>query len=192
MVVCKFLRRYRYGACGVKMTGFVALSLDAIELPSALRVLVVDDDFGDYDDIARSLRKMTHFKADFTRAKTLEAARRLMTESDYDVYLIDYNLGAECGARFVQEVGGRSGRGVPILLTGLMDRQVHDNALRAGAVSCINKSDLSPTLLETTIRYALYTHRIEAGISRLVSALTDARAVANKASPTAMPSAAGF
>jgi DNA-binding NarL/FixJ family response regulator len=160
----------------MSMSGFNALSLEAIELPSAVRVLVVDDDFGDYDDIARSLRKMTHFKADFTRAKTLEAARRLMAEREFDVYLIDYNLGAECGARFVQEVGGRSGRGVPILLTGLMDRQVHDNALRAGAVSCINKSDLSPTLLETTIRYALYTHRIEAGVSRLVLALAAAGA----------------
>jgi DNA-binding NarL/FixJ family response regulator len=108
----------------------------------------------------------------------------------YDVYLIDYNLGAECGARFVQEVGGRSGRGVPILLTGLMDRQVHDNALHAGAISCINKSDLSPTLLETTIRYALYTHRVEAGVTRLVQALSAATVAARAASPSVVPNTA--
>lgn len=148
-----------------------ALSIESIELPSSLRVLVVDDDFGDYDAVARSLRKMDYFKAEFVRAKTLEAARRLMADTVFDVYLIDYNLGAECGARFVQEIGGRSGRGVAILLTGLIDRQVHDNALRAGAIGCINKADLSPRMLETTIRYALYTHRVEAGFSRLVTAL---------------------
>jgi DNA-binding NarL/FixJ family response regulator len=169
------------------MSSQSALSLEAIELPSVLKVLVVDDDFADYDDIARSLRKMSHFKAEFSRAKTLEAARKLMAENVYDVYLIDYNLGAECGARFVQEVGGRSGSGVPILLTGLMERQVHDNALKAGAISCINKSDLSPTLLETTIRYALYTHRIEAGISRLVQALVGAGSVAKSLVPAAAP-----
>jgi DNA-binding NtrC family response regulator len=150
---------------------FEAVSHGSIELPNLVRVLVVDDDFGDYDAVARTLRKMQHFQAECTRAKTLESARRLIAENVYDVYLIDYNLGAECGARFVQEVGGRSSRGVTILLTGLLDRHVHDNALRAGAISCINKSDLSPTLLETTIRYALYTHRVEADISRLVRAL---------------------
>jgi DNA-binding NtrC family response regulator len=180
----------------VGMINYNALGQDMIELPSALRVLVVDDDFGDYDDVARSLRKMNHFKADFTRAKTLEAARRLIAENSYDVYLIDYNLGAECGARFVQEIGGRSGRGVAILLTGLLDRQVHDNALHAGAISCINKSDLSPTLLETTIRYALYTHRVEAGISRLVQALAQASAnvsaVAKTVLPTVAPVAVAF
>jgi DNA-binding NtrC family response regulator len=172
------------------MSSSNALRLEAIELPSVLRVLVVDDDFGDYDDIARSLRKMSHFKAEFERAKTLEAARKLMAVNFYDVYLIDYNLGAECGARFVQEVGGRSGRGVPILLTGLMDRQVHDNALHAGAISCINKSDLSPTLLETTIRYALYTHRVEAGVTRLVQALSAATVAARTASPSVVPNIA--
>jgi DNA-binding NtrC family response regulator len=147
-------------------------SIGLIELPNLVRVLVVDDDFGDFDAVARALRKMDHLKAEFTRAKTLEAARRLISENTYDVYLIDYNLGAECGVRFLQEIGGRSGQAVAILLTGLLDRQVHDNALRAGAIGCINKSDLSPRLLETTIRYAMYTHRLEAGVSRVIRALT--------------------
>jgi response regulator of citrate/malate metabolism len=160
-------------------------SSDAIEMPSLLRVLVVDDDFGDYDAVARCLRKMDHFQAQFTRAKTLEAARRLIADNVYDVYLIDYNLGAECGVRFLQEVGGRSGRTVAILLTGLLDRHVHDNALRAGAISCINKSDLSPRLLETTIRYALYTHRIEASVSKVLTALAaQASAAAKPLLPT--------
>jgi response regulator of citrate/malate metabolism len=153
---------------------------DTIEMPSVLRVLVVDDDFGDYDAVARCLRKMDHFQAQFTRAKTLEAARRLVADNVYDVYLIDYNLGAECGVRFLQEVGGRSGRTVAILLTGLLDRHVHDNALRAGAISCINKSDLSPRLLETTIRYAMYTHRIEASVSKVLTALAAQAAAAAK------------
>jgi DNA-binding NarL/FixJ family response regulator len=141
-----------------------------IQFPRTVNILVVEDDFGDYDAVARALRKMDHFEAKATRAKTLEAARRLIADTAYDVYLIDYNLGAESGARLLQELGGRSSRGVCILLTGLIDRDVHEIALRAGAIGCINKADLSPSLLETTIRYALYTHRLEAQISALLSA----------------------
>jgi DNA-binding NarL/FixJ family response regulator len=141
-----------------------------IEFPKVVNVLIVEDDFGDYDAVARALRKMDHFEARATRAKTLEAARRLVADNAYDVFLIDYNLGSESGARLLQELGGRASRGVPILLTGLIDRDVQEIALRAGAIGCINKRDLSPTLLETTIRYALYTHRLEAEISTLLRA----------------------
>lgn len=143
-----------------------------IDFPHAINILVVEDDFGDYDAVARALRKMEHFEARTTRAKTLEAARRLIAENAYDIFLIDYNLGEESGARLLQEIGGRSGRGVPILLTGLIDRSVHEISLRAGAIGCINKADLSPTLLETTIRYAIYTHRLEAQVAGLLSKLT--------------------
>ena len=147
-------------------------ALSGMDFPRLVRVLVVEDDFGDYDAIARALRKMVHFEAAVTRAKTLAAARKLMAEHCYDVFLVDHELGADCGARLLGEIGGRAGgRGVPILLTSQDDREVHEIALGAGAVACIDKRDLSTTLLETTIRYALFTHRLEKGAARLIRAL---------------------
>lgn len=142
------------------------------ELPRLLRVLVIEDDFGDYDAVARALRKIGAFEAMPTRAKTLEAARKLMSEHAYDVLLVDYNLGVECGSRLLDEIGGRGSRAVPILLTGEADPRVHDLALSAGAICCINKRDLSPTLLEMTMRSALYTHRLEWEVMILVKALS--------------------
>ena len=139
--------------------------------PKLIRVLVIEDDFGDYDAVARALRKLQSFEAMATRAKTLESARKLMAEHAYDVLLIDYNLGVECGSRLLDEIGGRGGHAVPILLTGELDHRVHESALLAGAICCINKRDLSPTLLETTIRSAMYTHRLEAEVMVLVKAL---------------------
>lgn len=141
------------------------------EAPRLVRVLVVEDDFGDYDAVARALRKMVAFEAMTTRAKTLEAARKLMGERAYDVLLIDYNLGMECGSRLLAEIGGRSSKAVPILLTGTLDQGVHEAALKAGAICCISKGDLSPTLLETTIRSAMYTHRLEFEVMLLVKAV---------------------
>ena len=152
-----------------------------IVFPKRLRVLVVEDDFGDFDAVARALRKVRGFELSVTRAKTIEAARKVMADMRFDVYLVDYNLGAESGARFLKEIGGRGGHGVPILLTGLYDSDVHEISLRAGAIICINKSDLSPTLLETTLRCALYTHRLEKELSdllRSISTAADGKAIA--------------
>jgi DNA-binding NarL/FixJ family response regulator len=139
-----------------------------IEFPRHLNVLVVEDDFADYDAVARALRKMEGFEVKVTRAKTVEAARRAVVETRFDVCLIDYNLGAESGLRFLQDLGGRGGSVVAILLTGLLDRQVHETSLRAGVIACLSKDDLSPTLLETSLRSAFYTHRLEAELADLV------------------------
>lgn len=139
--------------------------------PRMIRVLVVEDDFGDYDATLRALRKMIRFRAVTTRAKTLEAARQLMGEHRYDVLLVDYNLGVDCGARLLHEIGGRLAGSAPILLTGLVDAAVQEKALKAGAICCINKIDLSPSLLEATIQSALFTHQLENEAAALLKAL---------------------
>jgi DNA-binding NarL/FixJ family response regulator len=140
-----------------------------LDLPRILDVLVIEDDFGDYDAAARAMRKMRHFEARSSRAKTIEAARLLMAQKDFDIFLIDYHLGADSGARILAEIAERRGRGVPILLTGDLEREVHEIALHAGAICSINKADLSPTVLESTFRSAMYTHRLEQKLSLLLA-----------------------
>jgi DNA-binding NtrC family response regulator len=137
-----------------------------------LNVLVVEDDFGDYDAAARALRKMVQFEAHATRARSIEAARRAIADTAFDVYLVDMNLGVESGSRFLKESGGRNGHGVAIVLTGLLNEAAHDLALQSGAVACLSKQDLSPRLLETTIRSALHTKRVEAEYQRLVTEMS--------------------
>lgn len=126
-----------------------------------LQVIVVEDNFADFDDIARCLRKMICFEADVTRAKSIEEARMAFLEKQFDIAFIDFCLGHESGARLLQEIGGRSSKIVPILITGLPDERVQEIALNAGAIGCINKNDISVSLLETTIRYCLHNHRRE-------------------------------
>ncbi len=138
--------------------------------PRMIRVLVVEDDFGDYDATLRALGKMLRFRAVTTRAKSLEAARHLMVEHRYDVLLVDYNLGVDCGARLLREIGGRLAGSAPILLTGLVDATIQEKALEAGAICCINKGDLSPSLLEATIQSALFTHKLENEAAALLRA----------------------
>lgn len=141
-----------------------------------LRVLVVEDDNGDYQAIARALRDMVHFQAAVTRAKTLEGGRKLVQQHGYDVVLVDFNLGPDCGARLLQDIGGRASGIAPILLTGLLEKHVLEAALEAGAILCLNKSDLSPTLLETTLRSVLHTRHVEAEVGDLVDVVSSGSA----------------
>lgn len=136
-----------------------------------LKSLAVEDSFADYDLLRRTLLKTNTFRFNLTRARTLEEARLAQAQQSFDVAFIDYNLGVESGVRFLQELGGREGDTIPILITGLPDPRIYDVALKAGALGLINKTDLTPTLLETTLRSALHTKAVERKFRQIIAAI---------------------
>lgn len=149
-------------------SGSITLTTDKVNGTVDLHVLVVEDDFGDFDDISRTIRKMSNFTAQVTCARTLEEARQAIREKQFDIALVDYCLGSESGARFLRDMGGRCGTTPAILLTGLLTKEPQEIAIEAGAIGCLNKDDLSPRLLESTIRCALYTHQLEKKIRNVI------------------------
>ena len=121
-------------------------------------VLLVDDDEEDYlltkDLLPRSgeVRHELHWAPDYQQA--LSACR----EEAYDVCLIDYRLGPDDGIQLVRELIA-DGHDMPmIVLTGQGDHEVDIEAARAGASDYLVKGEISPTLLERTIRYAIRSH----------------------------------
>ena len=136
-----------------------------------IKVLVLDDNYGDFDAIRRALSRMESYSVNLVRAETIEEARHALAVKSFDIALIDYNLGMETGIRIIHELGGRGADVVPIVVTGLPDASVQDNALSAGAVGIVNKSDISPRLLETTIRTALYSHNVETRLQAIISSM---------------------
>jgi response regulator RpfG family c-di-GMP phosphodiesterase len=140
-----------------------------------LKSLALEDSFADYDLLRRTLLKTNTFRFHLTRARTLEEARLAQAQQQFDLAFIDYNLGVESGVRFLQELGGREGETIPILITGLPDPQIYDVALKAGALGLINKTDLTPTLLETTLRSALHTKAVERKFRQIIAAIATTR-----------------
>jgi two-component system, cell cycle sensor histidine kinase and response regulator CckA len=121
-------------------------------------VLLVEDDEEDYlltkDLLSRldGARHQIHWVSDSDSA--LRAAR----EGDHDVYLVDYRLGPEDGIDLVRELVA-AGHDVPVIvLTGQGNHDVDVEAARAGAVDYLVKGEVTPTLLERTIRYAMRGH----------------------------------
>jgi ActR/RegA family two-component response regulator len=143
---------------------------EALRPGRELRSLALEDSFADFDQLRRALLKTNAYRFQLTRARTLEEARLARARESFDIAFIDYNLGVESGVRFLQELGGREGETIPILITGLPDPRVYEIALKAGALALINKTDLTPTLLETTIRSALHARAVERKFRQIIAA----------------------
>jgi putative two-component system response regulator len=124
-----------------------------------LDLLLVEDDEEDYlltKDLLSELdgvRHELHWVSDYRSA--LEAAQK----DDYDVCLVDYRLGGvETGLDLVRALVSTGYSAPIILLTGQGDRHVDVEAQRAGAADYLVKGEVSPALLERTIRFAIRTH----------------------------------
>ncbi len=76
--------------------------------------------------------------------------------SDYDVLLLDYNLGGgENGFDWLKEFGHKTGFPPTIILTAEGDEYIAVKAIKLGAVDYINKVDVTPKRLAEVIREAL-------------------------------------
>lgn len=76
--------------------------------------------------------------------------------SDYDVLLLDYNLGGgENGFDWLKEFGRKTGFPPTIILTAEGDEYIAVKAIKLGAVDYINKVDVTPKRLAEVIREAL-------------------------------------
>lgn len=133
-----------------------------------LSVLVVDDNDTEFRLIKQSLLKIDRYGCDIAHAPSADAAFDLMKSMSFDIVLVDYWLGAETGVGFMQNLGGRRSDSLFILLTGMENSDIQTVALKAGATGVLNKNDVNPRILETTIRYALHTHALE---HQLITAL---------------------
>ncbi len=136
---------------------------------SQVRILIVDDDEDDFI-IARDLFweiDRSAYAIDW--AQSYDSAFRQMAEVRYDVFLIDYRLGAQSGLELLQEAK-RQGYDAPmILLTGQGDHEVDLQAMRAGAADFLVKGQINSQSVERSIRYALERKRAETEIQKLAA-----------------------
>ena len=125
----------------------------------SIRVLLVDDDQGDFEMTRAMLSQAEHgsFKLDWV--SSFEEAVDAFRAGDHDVYLLDYFLEDRTGLDLLEEAD-RHGVDAPIImLTGRGNRQVDVGAMEAGAADYLVKGKIDPEVLERAIRYALERNR---------------------------------
>ena len=74
---------------------------------------------------------------------------------EYAACLLDYQLGQKDGLQLIQEAIARGSRTPIIFLTAEASETVDIEAMNAGALDYLVKGEISPRILERSLRYAL-------------------------------------
>jgi diguanylate cyclase (GGDEF)-like protein len=125
-----------------------------------VRVLLVEDDD---DDVVLTRAMLAEsvgdrFAVDWADTRARGLAK--LTSGDYDVALVDHNLGTETGIDLLREARARGCRVPVIMLTGQRDRDTDLAAMHAGAADYLVKGRVTSDGLERSIRYARERHRV--------------------------------
>lgn len=126
-----------------------------------VHVLLVDDDEDDAILVRDWLADIETVSFTVQWVSTYQEAVQTIDRDRHDVYLVDYRLGEHTGVEVLQKVKAQQEKAVVIMLTGVGNRRVDEEALRAGAADYLVKTQINADLLERSIRYALRQKQVE-------------------------------
>ena len=119
------------------------------------RVLLVDDDEEDFLVTRDLFSEMEESRFSLDWVSSFEAGQEKIESQEYDVYLLDYRLGARTGLELLEEARQKGCPAPMILLTGQGDHEVDLKAMESGADDYLVKGRVEAPLLERSIRYAM-------------------------------------
>jgi diguanylate cyclase (GGDEF)-like protein len=125
-----------------------------------LRVLLIDDDEDDYLLTCGIFADGFGDRVSLDWAQTYATGFEMLTNGEYDVALVDYNLGSETGTDLLRAAFARDCRTPVIMLTGQTNRTTDLEAMHAGAADFLVKGSVTGDMLERSIRYACERHRL--------------------------------
>lgn len=122
-----------------------------------IRCLVIEDDDDDFELVQEIFADIDDASYEISRAHDYDQAANILSSTDLDVCLVDFLIGTRNGLDFIR-TNRLQGEHLPmILLTGLDDPSIDQKGSEAGANDFISKADLTPAILERSIRYSV-TH----------------------------------
>src|SRR5579864_2739997 len=128
-------------------------SMTSENLP--VKILIIDDDEEDFFLTSQYIKKIRgkEFVIDwcYRYSEALEA----IVEARYDIYFIDYYLGAQTGLDLMKEALEQNCEQPLILLTGMGNQKIDLEAMQAGAYDYLVKLELNTEKIERCIRYSL-------------------------------------
>lgn len=120
----------------------------------AVSVLLIDDDEDDFF-LLKDLLDEFPGRYQVEWASGFEAATEKTASSQYDVFLLDYRLGAYTALDVLEHMRKVENHGPVIVLTGVGNETIDRDALHLGAADYLIKSKLDSQVLDRTIRYAM-------------------------------------
>jgi PAS domain S-box-containing protein len=120
-----------------------------------VRILIVDDDEDDFIITSEYIKYIPGSTFVIDWCYKYNEALDHMTGKHYDLYFVDYRLGAKSGVDLLKDAIRLHCEEPIILLTGKGNYEVDIEAMQIGAVDYLIKTDLSIEKMERCIRYAM-------------------------------------
>lgn len=131
------------------------------------RLLLIEDNRGDYLLTRELLKEIDSRRFVLDWEQTFEGGLALLAEGDYDVCLVDYTIGGDNGTDFLQEAQ-RNGNTTPlIMLTGMVNREIDEQAKQLGAADCLVKNEVTAGILDRAIRHSIERARLLTELAQL-------------------------
>lgn len=124
-----------------------------------LRLLIIDDDEDDFFITSSYLNEISDIEIKTEWCYQLEDAKKQLLSNTYDLYFVDYRLGAQTGLELLKDAISFGCTKPIILLTGIGNREIDKEAIENGAYDYLIKSELNPEKLERSIRYAIERYK---------------------------------
>ena len=124
-------------------------------LQQATRVLLIEDSEEDYLLTRRMLSAIGGKVFDLKWSASYQEGLDAIRAGIHDVCLLDYRLGDRDGLELLKECEAPLLKAPVILLTGAYDYGVDLTAMRLGAADFLVKDQITPSMLERAIRYAI-------------------------------------
>jgi PAS domain S-box-containing protein len=120
-----------------------------------VKILIIDDDEDDFILTSTYIQSIEDNNFEIKWCYSYKDAIDLIDKKSFDLYFVDYRLGAKTGIDLLQEACSNNCEEPIILLTGKGNSAIDKQAMEMGAVDYLVKSELTTEKLERCIRYAL-------------------------------------
>jgi PAS domain S-box-containing protein len=118
------------------------------------KILIIDDDEDDFFITSEYIKYIPGYNFIIEWCYNYEEALQHIHNNEYDLYIVDYYLGAKTGLDFIK-AGAKHCDSPIILLTGKGNHKIDIEAMQAGAIDYLIKGELDAEKLERSIRHSL-------------------------------------
>ncbi|SMF20166.1 response regulator receiver modulated diguanylate cyclase [Alteromonadaceae bacterium Bs31] len=128
--------------------------------PPCLRILIVEDDLDDIYLVKQLLLQDERREYEITHKENLSSALLCVNQQEFDIILLDLGLGEIQGLDTLNEMLAGAPAVPVIVLTGINNDAVGEDAIKLGAEDYLPKSEINPSLLSRTLSYAIERHSL--------------------------------
>jgi PAS domain S-box-containing protein len=120
-----------------------------------INILIIDDDKDDFIITGDYIMDIDTASFNIDWCYAYQEALEHMKSNEYDLYFVDYRLGAKTGLDLIKDARMNNCEEPIVLLTGKGNQSVDREAMQAGAADYLIKTELNTEKLERCIRYSM-------------------------------------